>query len=153
MLEVINLVLTSGEVKRNKHEIPQRVDVDLDIADIKSEIEDGAILSFTYKVNYTPDVGSVTIKGRAYCRDTPSNIKRLLAGYKKKKPPIELLAGALNMINSNVGLNCVFLMRPFNLVPHFVPPPIYTEEDLKQSFKVGKSEVPPKPKGRKKSKK
>ena len=54
--------------------------------------------------------------------------KPILAEFKKKKAlPPELASNAINMINANAGINIVFLVRPFNLAPPFMPPPIFAE--------------------------
>lgn len=123
MLEVINLVLTKGEVKREKHNVPEFVEVDVRIDDIVQKEQDVAVLDFTYIVDYRPDVASLKISGKAYCRDTPDNILKAIAEHKKNKVlPAEYSLRVVNMINANVGINSILLIRPFNLLPPFMPP-------------------------------
>ncbi len=128
MLEVVELELTGAEVKRIKRNVPKKVDVNVNIDKITRKAPNAVVLDFTYAVDYKPQVAKLQICGVAYCRDTPTNIKRLFAEYKKRKMvPLELGAGAVNMINANAGLNSVFLVRPFNLLPSFMPPMIALE--------------------------
>jgi hypothetical protein len=130
MLEVINLVLTKGEVKREKHNIPETVEVDITIDDIVQKEQDIAVLDFTYIVDYKPEVALLKISGKAYCRDTPDNILKAIAEHKKKKVlPMEYGVRVVNMINANVGMNSIFFIRPFNLLPPFMPPLIANEKE------------------------
>ncbi|MBU0532443.1 hypothetical protein KKB44_03035 [Candidatus Micrarchaeota archaeon] len=133
MFEVLNLVFTEGEVKRLKHNVPETVTVDVSISKITQKEPSIAILDFTYAVDYKPQVGQVKIVGQAYCKDTPQNIKKAQAEFKKKKIlPMEYGARVINMINANAGMNSIFLIRPFNLLPPFMPPLISTEEPKKK---------------------
>ena len=129
MLEVLNIVFTGGEVKRMKHNVPESVDVNINIDKITKREANVVTLDFTYEVDYKPNVALLKITGQAYCRDTPDNIKKAMAAHKKNKIlPMEFGTRAINMINANAGLNSVFIIRPFNLLPSFMPPMIATEE-------------------------
>lgn len=131
MLEVVSLVLSGGEVKRLKNAVPQTVEVDVNIDKVSKKAPDMAILDFTYSIDYKPQVAILKMYGSAYCRDTPANIKKLLEAFKKKKTvPMELGASVINMINANAGMNSIFLIRPFNLLPPFMPPLIATEQTV-----------------------
>ncbi|MCI0504249.1 hypothetical protein L0Y65_06095 [Candidatus Micrarchaeota archaeon] len=131
MLEVMGLAFKGGEVKKAKDGVPANIDININIDKITQKTPDGVILEFTYAVDYKPDVGALRIHGEAYCKDTPENLKKMLAEYKKAKVvPMEFGATAINMINANAGMNSIFLLRPFNLLPPFMPPLIATEAKL-----------------------
>ncbi|MEW6722305.1 MAG: hypothetical protein AB1324_03520 [Candidatus Micrarchaeota archaeon] len=129
MLQVLGIMFKGGEVKRNKAQtVPSSIEVNVNVDKITHKEPDGVILEFTYAVDYKPEVGSLRIMGDCYCKDNPENIKKMLAEYKKNKVvPMEYGAVAINNINANAGLNGIFLLRPFNLLPPFMPPLIATE--------------------------
>jgi len=140
MLEVINLVLTKGEVKREKHNVPESVEVDVRIDSIIQKEQDVAVLDFTYLVDYKPDVASIRISGKAYCRDTPENIVKAIAEHKKNRMlPMEYGVRVVNMINANVGVNSILFIRPFNLLPPFMPPLIVNEKEKNAAMKAAES--------------
>jgi hypothetical protein len=125
MLELVQMALNSGEVKKITNGVPKEVQVNLDIDKMTTQTPDTLLLEFTYTIDYKPGVGIMKFTGEALCRDSPDNVKKILAEYKKKKMiPYELGANAVNMINANVGMNSIFVLRPFGLIPHFMPPPI-----------------------------
>jgi hypothetical protein len=124
----MGLTFKGGEVKRASTNVPNSIDVNINIDKIVQKTPEGVILEFTYAVDYKPGVGSLRISGEAFCRDTQDNIKKMLSEYKKTKiVPMEYGAAAINNINANAGLNGIFLLRPFNLLPPFMPPLIATE--------------------------
>jgi len=128
MLEVMGLTFRGGEVKKAKDGVPSNIDINVNVDKITQKTPEGVILEFTYAVDYKPDIGALRIHGEVFCRDTPDNIKRMLVEYKKAKIiPMEFGATAINMINANAGMNSIFLLRPFNLLPPFMPPLIATE--------------------------
>lgn len=129
MLEIMQILFNGAEVKKLKDGLPSGVDVKIDVEKITAREPDAVMLEFTYSVNYKPGVGEVKIMGEAFCRDTPDNIKRLTDEFKKKKEvPADLGAAAINMINANCGMNSIFLIRPFNLLPPFMPPLLVQQE-------------------------
>ncbi len=145
MLEVMGLVFRGGEVKKARDGVPSGIDVNVNIDKITTKEAGGVVLDFTYAVDYKPDIGSLRIKGEAFCRDNPDNIKKMLAEYKKNKiVPMEFGATAINMINANAGMNSIFMLRPFNMLPPFMPPLIATE--AKVVAKEGKEKEKPKKK-------
>ena len=125
MLEVLQILFNGAEVKKIKDNIPTGLEVNVAVEKVTSDSPTNIVLDFVYSVTYKPGVASVKIMGQAYCRDTPENIKKVLTEHKKKKPlPPELVGAALNMINANAGMNSVFLVRPFNMLPPYMPPPL-----------------------------
>jgi hypothetical protein len=125
MLEMIEFVLTGAEVRKASPAVPKSVMVNVSVDKLSPKSTDTVILSFTYAVDYAPSVASVRIAGEALCRDTPDNIRKMLAEFKKRKSlPVEYGQDVINLINASAGLNSVFLVRPFNLMPPFMPPPI-----------------------------
>jgi hypothetical protein len=145
MLEVMGLVFRGGEVKKAKDGVPAGIDINVNVDKITQKAPDGVILEFTYAVDYKPDIGSLRMRGEAFCRDNPENIKRMLVEYKKNKiVPMEFGATAINMINANAGMNSIFMLRPFNMLPPFMPPLIATE--AKVAAKETKEKEKPKKK-------
>lgn len=139
MLEVMGLAFKGGEVKKAKDGVPSKIDININIDKITQKTPDGVILEFTYAVDYNPDIGALRIRGEAYCRDTPENLKKMLIEYKKAKIiPMEFGATAINMINANAGMNSIFLLRPFNLLPPFMPPLIATDAKVAAARPVKK---------------
>ena len=131
MFEVMGLVFTGAEVKRNRNDVPGQVDVDIAITKITKKDRRNMVLEFSYTVDYKPNVAKLKMTGNAYCVDTPENVKKAMAAFKKRKRlPMEYGATVLNMINANAGLNSVFIIRPFNLLPPFMPPLISEEFDI-----------------------
>jgi hypothetical protein len=129
MLEMMQLMLNGVEVKKSSNDVPKQVQVNLDIDKLTVKTPDTLLVEFTYKIEYNPGVGILRFTGEALCRDSPENVKKILAEYKKRKIiPYELGANAVNMINANVGMNAIFVLRPFGLIPHFMPPPILVPE-------------------------
>ena len=129
MLEMTQLMLNGAEVKKLSNDIPKNVSVDLEIEKITPRAPDTVILDFVYTISYGPNVAKLSVSGIALCRDSPENIKKVIDHHKKKKPlPFDLAGSAINMINSNVGMNSIFILRPFGLIPHFMPPPISLPE-------------------------
>lgn len=128
MLEVMQIIFNGAEVKKVQDGIPNGVDVKVDVDKVTQSTPDSVYLDFVYSVSYKPSVATVKISGQAFCRDSPDNIKKLLADFKKKKElPLEFGAAAINMINANAGMNSIFVIRPFNLLPPFMPPIMVTE--------------------------
>jgi hypothetical protein len=128
MLEVMGLVLTGGDVKRFNAKVPQSVAVNVEVTKMTRQDEKNVVLDFAYVVDYKPKVAYLKITGRAYCQDHPDNIKNAMLEFTKKKfLPMEHGASVINMINANAGMNSIFLIRPFNLLPPFMPPLITTE--------------------------
>lgn len=123
MLEVLSIIFTGGEVKKLSQKIPESVLVDITVDKISKKEAGTVLLDFTYAVDYEPKVALLRISGQAYCRDTAENLKKMEAEYKKTKLlPMEYGASAINMINANAGVNSIFLVRPFNMLPPFMPP-------------------------------
>lgn len=137
MLEIVGLMFNGGEVKKLREGAPAAIDVRVEVEKVSQKAPDGVLLEFSYVVDYKPDVGSLRMSGTAACRDTPENIKRLLAEFKKGKAvPADLGTAAINMINANAGMNSIFVLRPFNMLPPFMPPLLAPEQ--KQASSVPK---------------
>jgi len=129
MLEVMGLVFQGGEVKKAREGVPAAIDVRVEVAKITPSAPDAVLLDFTYAVDYKPDLASLRISGQAMCKDSPDNVKRLLAEFKKQKAvPADLGNSVINMINANAGMNSIFILRPFNLLPPFMPPLLAQEQ-------------------------
>jgi hypothetical protein len=125
MLEMVEFVLTGAEVRKASPAVPKNVTVSVNVDRLSPKTTDTVILSFTYAVDYAPSIASLRISGEALCRDTPDNIRKMLADFKKKKAlAAEFGQNVINMINASAGMNSVFITRPFNLLPPFMPPPI-----------------------------
>ncbi len=138
MLSVMSLVLTGAEVKKNADKVPVTVGFRIDITKMAKKAADMVVLDFDYIVDYQPKIAHVKVSGYVECADTPANIRKVLSDYKKdKKMSVELTSNALNMINADVGLNMIFLIRPFNLLPHFMPPRIYGPAPVTKRRKKG----------------
>lgn len=128
MLEVMGLVLTGGDVKRFNAKVPASVAVNVQVMKMTKQDQKNVVVDFAYTIDYKPKVAYLKITGKAYCQDHPDNIKKAILEFNKKKYlPMEHGASVINMINANAGMNSIFLIRPFNLLPPFMPPLITTE--------------------------
>ncbi|MFH1684755.1 MAG: hypothetical protein ABH983_00455 [Candidatus Micrarchaeota archaeon] len=128
MMKLMGLVLTGADVKKATSSIPKSVNVDLAVTKITKKDATTITLDFAYIIDYLPKIARVRLTGHAYCQDSAPNIRKALLTYKKtKKLPFEVAGEVLNMINANAGMNAIFLIRPFNLLPPFMPPLITSE--------------------------
>ncbi len=129
MLELIGLKLNLANVEKKSDRIPRSVDVRMDLINVFIS-DDGALgVEFEYHVDYNPECASMLIGGIGYFRGDGESVSKAINEYKKnKKLSPETGAMISNPIGAEVGLNSVFIMRPFGLVPHFVPPPIVLGE-------------------------
>lgn len=126
MLDILAMRFTAAEVLVVTENPTQSFEVGLNVEKITKHEDATVSLVFTYHLNYLPDVASIRLKGIAFCTDTPQNVKHLVERWEKKKEvPPELCASAINMINANASVTALFLTRPFGLVPHLMPPPLF----------------------------
>jgi len=145
VLEVLGIKLTEAHIGVMKEGFPEETGVELFIERVAKIDENSITLEFVYNIEYRPELALVNIRGVAFCRDSPGSIKKILENWRKKKElPGDVAGPAINMINANVGLNSLFLLRPFDLAPHFMPPP------LAAPGKTPKPEKTAKKKGKKK---
>jgi hypothetical protein len=144
MLELIGMRFTATEVLIVSEGVPEGIEVGVDVEKVTKHEENAISLVFNYYIGYRPDVASVKLRGIAFCQDSPQNIKKIISQWKKKKEITpELGANAINMINANAAVNALLITRPFNLMPHYLPPPVF----------AGTGQPPPTEKKKKKSKK
>jgi len=126
MLELIGMRFTAAEVVVIGEGIPERLDTGIDIEKVTKHDDNTVSLVFNYYIGYAPDVASVKLRGIAFCGDDAKNIKRLLEHWgKKKEIPSDLAANAINTINANAAVSALLITRPFNLLPHYLPPPVF----------------------------
>lgn len=140
MLQVFEIRFNSAEVRRLAPKFPSKIDVDVGIDRVSRRDPTSLAMDFTYSVKYHPEVATVKLQGIAMCNGTPDVIAEVLSEYEKTgKVPERLGANVINMVNTSAGLNTVFFMRTFNLIPPFIPPPL-----MKPGLPPGrKSPVPP----------
>ena len=128
MIEPTGIFLKSAEIKLlDESTQPTEIGVSLTITNVKvDEKNQEATLYFEYQIDYKPDVARVVIKGYATGVDSSENLIKLKEDWKEKneKTQENLTLKVLDAINTSVGLNAVLLLRPFNLLPPFTPPPI-----------------------------
>ncbi len=126
MLEMIGVRFTATEVLVINDGVPEGLDVGLDIEKVTKHNGDTVSLVFNYYVGYRPDIATVKLRGIAFCGDSAQNIKKLLSYWEKKKEiPQDMGANAMNMINANAAVAALVITRPFNLMPHYLPPPVF----------------------------
>lgn len=150
MLEMLGMRLTAAEIRVITEGVTESFDIGLNVEKVTKHDDSNVSLVFTYLVSYLPDVASVKVRGIAFCRDTPQNIKKLMEVWEKKKElPPDLSASAINMINANVAMTTLLLTRPFNLIPHFMPPPVFVPSGEKAPGAKPKKKAAKKKKKRK----
>src|SRR4030042_3943969 len=116
MLEVVSLNFTGADVRKDREGVPEGIEVSVTVDSITKQGDEELIGDWTYVVDYKPDIGVVRLTGDALCRDTPANIDKVMKAFEKDKEfPAELGVDVLNMINANASINCIFIIRPFNL--------------------------------------
>ncbi len=140
MLELVGMRFTATEVLIISEGIPEGLDVGIDVEKVTKHDDTTISIVFNYYIGYMPDVASVKLRGIAFCRDSNQNIKKVITAWgKKKEIPSELGANAINMINANSAVNALMITRPFNLMPHYLPPPVFgTPEQPARPEKKGK---------------
>ncbi|MGV8085761.1 MAG: hypothetical protein ACP5N9_05935 [Candidatus Bilamarchaeum sp.] len=131
MLEIVGLKLSMANVEKKSDRIPRIVDVSLDIEKVYAHTDGSLAVEFLYKVEYGPDCSTLKVGGLGFFRGDSELVGRAITEFRKSKK----LSGELQMMISNpigaeVGLNSIFILRPFGIMPHFLPPPIVTKEKI-----------------------
>lgn len=131
MLEIVGLKLNFANIEKKSDRIPRSIDVGLDILKVFAN-EDGSLaIEFLYKVDYNQDCSSLRIGGIGYFRGESELVGKAISDFRKnKKLSPDIHMSVANPIGAEVGLNSLFLMRPFGIVPHFFPPPIVVKENV-----------------------
>lgn len=117
-----------------KNPIRGRVQVKTDMAikDVKDQEllmgkKKESVLKFVFKfvVNYQPDIGEIAIDGHVLFMEEPSEVKKIMSGWKKKKfiPP-NLMTLLLNAVLVRCNVKALVLSHEVNLPPHIRLPTI-----------------------------
>lgn len=123
MLEVISMNFTGAEVRKQREGVPENIEVSVIVDSLTKQSDEELLIDWSYVVDYKPDIGTVRLTGDVLCRDTPANVEKVMKKFEKDNEfSGELGTDVLNMINANASINCIFIIRPFNLFPPFTPP-------------------------------
>lgn len=94
---------------------------------------DGLKFNFTFDIDYTPDIGSINLKGHIFFMDDPKLLKDIIKQYKKdKKLSPEVTAQIVNAILLKSTTKALGLAQEVNLPPH-IPLPIF---QVMQTLKI-----------------
>lgn len=92
--------------------------------------EDVLKFSFEFSSKYDPKIGLIEIKGHILFMDAPSEIKRIMDGWKKKKViPQDLMSHLLNTVLIRCNVKTLVLAHDVNLPPHIRLPTIKPKTD------------------------
>ena len=123
-MEFINVKFDYVEAKREKDGPSQGLAVKINTDDVRIE-GDGVEFHFTYRVEYSPNVGSLILKGRATAKISEEEKERINERWEKeKKLPEEIAQNLINLLNYAAGTNGVLVAKAINLAPPMVPPRI-----------------------------
>lgn len=116
--------IISVEAKRNNDAEIRGLDINIAVDDVKADGEKVDI-SYTYKVAYQEDVGSLTITGVLNAKEEPKSAREIADTWKKeKKLPDAFAELVLNTVNFTCGTNGTLVVRVVNLSPPMIPPRI-----------------------------
>ena len=110
------------EAKINERKNFEGLSIAIKINDVKEE--DGRLVfDYTYRVEYTKDVGYITINGQMFAQEDKKLTKEILDGWKKEnKIPDSYDERLLNAINYAASSHAVIVARVLSFAPPFIPP-------------------------------
>lgn len=93
---------------------------------------DGLRFNFDFKIEYTPSIGEINIKGHIFFMDDPKLLKDIVKQYKKdKKIPPEITTQIINTVLLKSSTKALSLAQEVNLPPHIPLPQISSNADPK----------------------
>ncbi len=93
-------------------------------------------LSFLYTSDYSPNIGSIELKGDVLIIEEAKQAEKILEGWKKnKKIEPETAAGILNNIMNKCSFEALFLSRELGLPAPIQLPRIKTDQQGKEKKK------------------
>jgi len=124
-----------------KNPIKGKIEIksNVSITDIKEEKlptgktkMDGLRFNFDFKIEYTPTIGEIDIKGHIFFMDDPKVLKDIIKQYKKdKKISPEITTQIINTVLLKSSTKALSLAQEVNLPPHIRLPQISNNADPK----------------------
>jgi len=99
----------------------KKFNVDMNVDDIKEERGDLQV-DFTYRIDYSENVGFILLKGSVLASGNRQEIVALLSAWKAKKLPEDFAAQISNVILYNCEINGVLISRVLAIPAPVVPP-------------------------------
>lgn len=116
----VNVSITNVSAERywktRKPIPPIQINTNLNLVEVEKKEDDSLEVPFVLTVNYNPSVAQISVRGRAFVTGNKDEIARIHQGYKKKKPPPQII---MQTISNVVFIESVFISRTLN-----IPPPI-----------------------------
>ena len=129
------------EASRNMDEVKGNINVHhtLNIVDVKKEEinlekkQDVLKFIFEFKLDYSPNVGLINLKGSMSYVEDPKKIKDILQEWKKnKKLPQEIMQSLFNTVLARANIKALSLSQDVNLPPHLPLPKVEQKVDNKK---------------------
>ena len=124
-----------------KNPIKGKIEIksNVSITDIKEEKlptgktkMDGLRFNFDFKIEYTPTIGEIDIKGHIFFMDDPKVLKDTIKQYKKDKKILpEITTQIINTVLLKSSTKALSLAQEVNLPPHIRLPQISNNADPK----------------------
>ncbi len=124
-----------------KNPIKGKIEIksNVSITDIKEEKlptgktkMDGLRFNFDFKIEYTPTIGEIDIKGHIFFMDDPKVLKDIIKQYKKDKKILpEITTQIINTVLLKSSTKALSLAQEVNLPPHIRLPQISNNADPK----------------------
>jgi hypothetical protein len=113
-----------GEIKiQNNVKIEDVTESEMVIGENKQQI---LKFLFSYECSYTPEIGSIVIKGDLIYLEDPKVIKEVITTWKskEKKIPEKVIAPVINTILNKSSIMALFLTKEVNLPPQLQLPKV-----------------------------
>ncbi len=110
------------EAKLNKRSGFEGLSISIKVNDVKED-GDRLVFDYTYRVDYTKDVGYIQINGEMFAQEDEELTKKILDGWKKNNRIIdEYDERLLNAINYAASAHSVIVARVLSFAPPIIPP-------------------------------
>ncbi|MGD8566331.1 MAG: hypothetical protein PVF96_08295 [Candidatus Bathyarchaeota archaeon] len=129
----VNVFITNVSAERlwdlQKPIPPIKINTNLNLVEITKEKEGFLEVPFVLAINYNPSIAQISLKGKALVTGTREEIDQIYQGYKKKKPPPQIIVQSI----SNVAfVETVLITRTLRIPPPIplprIPPKTSSEE-------------------------
>ncbi|HLC56709.1 MAG TPA: hypothetical protein VJJ23_05730 [Candidatus Nanoarchaeia archaeon] len=147
-MPIIGLNFDKIEVERIRG-VQQNMEIkpNIDISEISDEklpmanANEVLKVSFSYGINYEPNIGHVSFKGHALLLEDPKTIKEIMKKWNKEKKiqviPDKILEQLFNGILSRCNIKALTLTQEVNLPPHIPMPQLIKTEKMKDKNYIG----------------
>jgi len=98
----VNVSITNVSAERywktRKPIPPIQINTNLNLVEVEKKEDDSLEVPFVLTVNYNPSVAQISVRGRAFVTGNKDEIARIHQGYKKKKPPPQIIMQTISNV-------------------------------------------------------